>query len=123
MHTPKKAARFADVTPLPPLPPAQPRQPIGHVLKSHPKEFNDVISDVRHFELRRDDRMPRFETGDAVLLAEYDPETKQHTGRSATRVIGYVERGSNVPPGWCGFQLTYGDCKAAEVSGAGIRRY
>lgn len=83
-----------------------PRQPIGHILKSHPKEFNDVIMGARDFEIRKDDR--DFQCGDTVVLVEYDPTTKQHTGRNATREIGFVERGTCVPEGLCGFRLQHG---------------
>jgi hypothetical protein len=50
--------------------PKQPRQPIGHVLKSEPRQFQDVIEGAKVFEVRKDDR--DFATGDTVVLVEYD---------------------------------------------------
>lgn len=102
MHTPKKAARFADVTPLPTLPPT-PRQPIGHVIKSWPDQFEDVINEARGFEIRVDDR--DYRSGDTAILAEYDPLRGVHTGRVTTLTIGNVFRGAPFPEGYVAFDL------------------
>jgi hypothetical protein len=97
--------------------PKQPRQPIGHVLKSEPRQFQDVIEGAKVFEVRKDDR--DFATGDTVVLVEYDPATEQHTGRSTTRAIGYLGRGAPYPAGWCAFALTYGEPMGVpEMNGA-----
>jgi hypothetical protein len=87
--------------------PQPPRMPIGHVLKTHPQQFQDILDGAKPFEVRKDDR--DFATGDSVVLVEYDPTTKQHTGRSTTRVIGYLGRGALYPAGYCAFVLGYGD--------------
>ena len=55
-----------------------------HDLKILPEYFEAVASGMKTFELRKDDR--GFETGDHVLLQEWDGE---YTGRS----IGFVLRG------------------------------
>lgn len=92
-----------------------PRRPIGHVLKCWPEQFNLVDNGVKRFETRRDDR--GFVTGDTVILAEWDPETKQHTGRSVTRAIGYLDRSDCLPKGWCTFFLEYVSDMPQVVSG------
>lgn len=85
----------------------QPRQPIGHVLKCWPRQFDEVGTGERPFEIRKDDR--DYARGDVVMLVEYDPETKQHTGRSMTRTIGLLGRGKPYPDGYCAFSLEYGN--------------
>lgn len=119
MHTPKKAARFADVTPLPTLPPT-PRQPIGHVIKSWRDSFDDVYLGRRAFEVRRDDR--DYAPGDTVVLVEYDRDTKEHTGRSLTRVVGNLFRGKPFPEGICAFELRYGEGPAVQEMAGVCRR-
>lgn len=93
------------------VPTTSPRTPIGHVLKCWPQQFEDIRVGAKHFTVRNDDR--DFATGDTVVLVEYDPATKQHSGRSETRVIGYLGRGAPYPAGTCAFSLTYGDCATA----------
>ncbi|EIP8136288.1 DUF3850 domain-containing protein [Enterococcus faecalis] len=41
-----------------------------HVLKIKPCYFNDVISGLKTFEIRKNDR--NFQVGDILVLAEYD---------------------------------------------------
>lgn len=91
-----------------------PRQPIGHVLKCWPQQFQDICNGDKPFTIRKDDR--DYATGDAVVLVEYDPETKQHTGRSTTRTIGYLGRGAPYPAGYCAFVLTYGADKCVDMA-------
>lgn len=90
------------------------RQPIGHVLKTHPQQFQDIVEGAKPFEVRKDDR--DFARGDTVVLVEYDPASKQHTGRSTTRTIGYLGRGAPYPAGYCAFLLEYGDTCAPKMS-------
>lgn len=92
------------------------RPKVGHVLKCWPGQFEDIVQGDKPFTVRKDDR--DFKTGDTVVLVEYDPETKQHTGRSTTRTIGYLGRGIPYPAGYCAFMLTYGEglCTAGPVS-------
>lgn len=92
----------------------RPRQPVGHVLKTQPQHFQDIIEGAKTFEVRKDDR--DFASGDTVVLVEYDPATKQHTGRSTTRTIGYLGRGAPYPAGYCAFLLEYGDTCAPKMS-------
>lgn len=97
-----------------------PRPPIGHVLKCWPEQFEDIRCGRKHFEIRKDDR--DFSTGDTVVFVEYDPGTKQHTGRSETRQIGYLGRGKPYPEGYCSFGLTFGEANAPQVAMTGRLR-
>lgn len=76
--------------------------------------FSAILAGRKRFEIRRDDRTPRFEPGDAVELREFDPfdlegmlsaSARGFTGRRAIYFIGHVERATCLPPGWCGFDL------------------
>lgn len=86
----------------------------AHHLKSWPENFRAVLSGRKRFEVRRDDREPRFAPGDVVFLHEYEPASSDiegkisglgYTGRRALYFIGYVERSPALPDGWCGFEL------------------
>ncbi len=59
-----------------------------HALKTHPKYFKDIEALTKTFEVRKNDR--DFKTGDALLLQEYDPETKKYTGKEWNGHIGYI---------------------------------
>lgn len=93
--------------------PGPPRPPIGHVLKCWPLQFEDILCGMKPFTIRKDDR--DYQRGDTVVLVEYDPETKQHTGRSLTRMIGYLGRGAPYPDGHCAFMLEYGEPAAVAL--------
>lgn len=90
------------------------REPFTHRLKSWPEGFSAALTGRKRFELRRDDRTPRFESGDLVELREFDPfdpegmlsgHARGYTGRRAMFFVGYVERASCLPSGWCGFDI------------------
>jgi hypothetical protein len=89
-----------------------------HNLKSWPESFRAALSGRKRFEIRRDDRTPRFAPGDVVVLHEYDPTSpdvdsaapaavvgRGFTSRRVMFFIGYVERSAALPDGWCGFEL------------------
>jgi hypothetical protein len=107
----------ADALPLerPAAPPQGERPPYSHRIKSWPESFRAVVVGKKRFEIRRDDRTPRYEPGDSVLLREFDPvpvaggelgtRPPHFTGRQALYFIGYVDRSEALPPGWCGFEL------------------
>lgn len=59
-----------------------------HELKVWPQYFDALISGNKTFEVRKDDR--RFRAGDAIELREWDPVTRDYTGRSTFRIVGYV---------------------------------
>lgn len=56
--------------------------------KVWPEYFEQILSGSKTFELRLND----FDIveGDALLLKEWDPETKQYTGRELARTVGFV---------------------------------
>lgn len=56
--------------------------------KIWPEYFDLVSSGKKKFELRPDE----FEVneGDTIILEEWDPKTKQYTGRSIEKKVGYV---------------------------------
>jgi hypothetical protein len=79
---------------------------MAHKLKIWPQYFQDVISGVKTFEIRRDDR--DFQVGDNVVLREWDPEGRQYTGRAVTGVIIYILRddiGFGICEGYCVFGM------------------
>ena len=59
-----------------------------HDLKCWPEPFEALIRGVKTFEVRKNDR--NFSTGDFLRLAEWDPETREYTGREADVFVPYV---------------------------------
>src|ERR1700741_3742648 len=60
-----------------------------HVLKCWPQFFNEIKSGRKKHDLRRsDDR--HFRIGDRILLREFDPDTRDYTGRSMMVEVTYV---------------------------------
>lgn len=55
-----------------------------------PEYFNLVFSGKKKFELRVADF--EIEEGDTLVLEEYNPETKQYTGRKIEKKAGYILR-------------------------------
>jgi len=58
-----------------------------HKLKCWPKYFRDIITGLKTFELRRNDR--GFKVGDYLDLQEWDPKTEQYTGQSCRVEVTY----------------------------------
>lgn len=56
-----------------------------HELKCWPPYFELLLSGDKPFELRRADR--DFHVGDTLFLREWNPQTKEYTGRECHRVI------------------------------------
>ncbi len=56
--------------------------------KCLPEFFEKIISGEKKFEVRLADF--ECQVGDVLLLEEWDPETKQYTGRILSRKITYV---------------------------------
>lgn len=56
--------------------------------KIWPEYFEAVVSGRKNYELRLND----FEVneGDILVLEEWDPETKEYTGRSVEKKVTYV---------------------------------
>lgn len=59
-----------------------------HELKSHPKYFQASWRGSKPFEIRENDR--DFKVMDDVVLKEWDPDTKEYTGREIKGWINYV---------------------------------
>ena len=56
--------------------------------KIWPEYFEQVFSGNKTFELRINDF--DISEGDTLILKEWDPKTKQYTGRSIEKTVGYV---------------------------------
>lgn len=75
-----------------------------HHLKTWPEYFRAIKSGQKNFELRVNDR--NFASGDHVTLEEWNPVTKEYTGRIAEYVIGFiVDSEWGLQSGWCAFGL------------------
>jgi hypothetical protein len=59
-----------------------------HSLKVWPAFYEHIESGNKPFEVRRDDR--GFIVGDALHLSEWDPATRDYTGRDCFRVVTYL---------------------------------
>lgn len=59
-----------------------------HELKTWPFYFQEVFMGHKTFEVRINDR--DFKIGDHVILKEWNPDTKEYTGREAARVITFI---------------------------------
>ena len=66
-----------------------------HDLKSWPEYFEPVVSGVKPFELREDDR--HYHVGDILKLREFEPNSGKYTGREITKLVTYKLEG--VGPG------------------------
>lgn len=56
--------------------------------KINPKYFNLVSAGKKRFELRVHDF--DIKEGDTLILQEWNPETKQYTGRELEKKAGYI---------------------------------
>lgn len=84
------------------------RAPHHHVLKTHPEFFREWIGRRKDFEIRRDDREPKFMAGDTVEQQEFDPATSKFSGRVGIGRIGYVLRGfQGLAKGFCALQCPF----------------
>jgi hypothetical protein len=62
-----------------------------HELKIYKEYFSLIISGLKSWELRKDDR--DFERGDELVLKEYDGKELCYTGRFLHRKVDYVLKG------------------------------
>lgn len=62
-------------------------QPV-HYLKTVQPYFDDVLNGNKPFEVRFNDR--NFQTGDELVLQEYDPATQSYTGHECTVQVTYL---------------------------------
>lgn len=59
-----------------------------HELKTWPQFYAAVLSGRKSFEVRKDDR--GFQSGDVLLLREWDPVKTVYTGAACYRRVRYV---------------------------------
>lgn len=59
-----------------------------HHLKIWPNHFQDVVNDLKTFELRKNDR--DFQIRDTLHLLEYEPDKNHYTGHSTYVTIHYM---------------------------------
>ena len=75
-----------------------------HTLKTHPPYFQQILDGQKTFEVRKNDR--GFEPGHYVILDEWEPETKQYTGRKEVFQISFLLQGEfGLPSDVCVFSL------------------
>jgi len=65
-----------------------------HELKCWPQYFERVWQKDKTFEVRYNDR--DFQTGDTLILREYDPITGQFTGRCIKCKVQYLLNGGDL---------------------------
>ncbi len=63
---------------------------MAHEKKIYPQYFDEVRAGLKNFELRKRDEGEIYLVGDEIILKEWDPETKEYTGRQTKRTITYV---------------------------------
>jgi len=56
--------------------------------KVWPEYFQQIVEGNKTFELRLNDF--EINTGDILVLKEWNPETKEYTGRELEKEVGYV---------------------------------
>lgn len=66
--------------------------------KIWPEYFQAVLDGKKKFELRLAD----FECnkGDTLILEEWDPKTKEYTGRKIIKKVGYIIKTKNASKFW-----------------------
>ena len=58
--------------------------------KTWPKYFELILKGEKTYELRIADF--ECQPGDTLVLQEWDPETKEYTGREITKKVGYMSK-------------------------------
>ncbi|MCC7571535.1 DUF3850 domain-containing protein [Candidatus Micrarchaeota archaeon] len=62
--------------------------------KIWPKYFQKILNGDKTFELRLADW--ECKPGDILILKEWDPETKEHTGRKIEKTVTYVAKTKDI---------------------------
>lgn len=62
--------------------------------KTWPEFFQKVIDGDKTFEIRLNDFKCR--PGDTLILEEWDPKTKQYTGRTLKKKVAFVIKTKNI---------------------------
>ena len=58
--------------------------------KCQPQYFKKILTGEKNFELRLNDFVCK--KGDTLLLEEWDPKTKNYTGRTLSKKVSYVAK-------------------------------
>ena len=58
--------------------------------KTWPKYFQEILNGKKKFEVRLADF--DIKEGDILILEEYNPETKQYTGRTISKKVNFVTK-------------------------------
>lgn len=70
-----------------------------HEAKILPEWFEALLSGRKSFEVRKDDRDPKYQTGDELFLREFDGI--DYTGRTITAEVTFVLRNEYCREGFC----------------------
>ena len=70
-----------------------------HELKILPEWYDSLASGMKSFEVRKDDRKPRFEPNDELFLREFNGD--KYTGRTMRADVRFVLRGEYCKDGYC----------------------
>ena len=71
-----------------------------HHLKIEPEYYEAVLAGTKRFEVRKDDRIPRY-AGDTLILEEIRDDGT-YTGRDVAVLVDYVYRGTiGLKDGYC----------------------
>lgn len=63
--------------------------------KAWPELFQDILEGKKKFDLRLDDF--KINEGDVLILEEWDPKTKEYTGRKIEKKIKYILHTNQLP--------------------------
>ena len=66
-----------------------------HQLKTWPEAFQAVWGGLKKYELRKDDR--EFKVGDGLFLREWDPVTKEYSGRALQATVTHITTACDFP--------------------------
>lgn len=58
--------------------------------KTWPKYFQEILDGKKNFELRLADF--DLKEGDILILEEYNPETKEYTGRTIRKRVNFITK-------------------------------
>jgi hypothetical protein len=73
-----------------------------HNLKTAPEYFNSILRGLKSFEVRKDDREPKFTPNDKLVLEEYISGSQPYyTGRKIFADVLIVLRGEYCRDGYC----------------------
>jgi Domain of unknown function (DUF3850) len=74
--------------------------PMTHRLKCWPEFYAAIACGVKTFDIRINDRRPRYAVGDILDLHEYDDRAGAYTGRHLVKRVTYLMEGGIgvIPP-------------------------